>query len=548
MLRSEATFDMSARFEDVHERLLAGCACEIKQEFNVLMDHRLVDLLGGKLPQQETLLGLTVLYTMSEAARKAYQTKAICPTIQDALVAVVKKEIMGNLLSLQMLSPDKFIAHCSLLVLNSLARCSKDLQEAFVNALGERLNTLGAGPVNEKARFCQLNTFLLTADTRSTHPEEVTNSSCRAPLAPALQAANLDDFSSSISSTAEKCLHSILPCLQKEVPCETLYPTLCLWLKLVQNYPSKDVLSGLLPQHFVKWSGGDDPLVARTVLEILDKGLQPAIEEAKFSKVPPLVPVIGQQVIEAVNRGWLDKLHCRTGFCGFAGTGKEPSCKCQEQDLAVSQGDSRAIRLAVLVFLKSSAACLMNGMQEGIPKALEIGLAWLRSRTRAAASMPDADCLVQLFLEQDDQLIECLLSELLLHLHKPSTWTAATPIADPHRMFLKFLDSLGNDHVTLIDFLTSQETCALLYFMRYLKLLLSDWDNFVKCHGELLVSNEVHNTSGQEMHAQLDVTMATLVRTRMKLEKMTNKHNLLPFNATPLVRLIERCEEIYESV
>ncbi|KAH6932419.1 hypothetical protein HPB50_005481 [Hyalomma asiaticum] len=370
MLRSEASFGMSVRFEDVHERLLAGCVCEIKLEFNALVVHRLPDLLGGKLPQEETLLGLTVLYTLSEAAQKAYQTKAICPTIQDALVAVVKKEIMGNLLSLQMLSPDKFIAHCSLLVLNSLARCSKDLQEAFVNALGEHLNTLGT------------------------------------------------DFSSSISSVAEKCLHSMLPCLQKEVPCKTLYPTLCLWLKLVQNYPSKDVLSGLLPQHFVKWSGGDDPLVARTVLEILDKGLQPAIEEAKFSNVPPLVPVIGQQVIEAVHGGWLDKLHCRTGFCGFAGTGKEPSCKYPEQDLAASQGDSRAIRLAVLVFLKSSAACLMKGMQEGIPKALEIGLAWLRSRTRAEASVPDADCLVQLFLDQDDQLIECLLSELLLHLHK----------------------------------------------------------------------------------------------------------------------------------
>lgn len=133
-------------------------------------------------------------------------------------------------------------------------------------------------------------------------------------------------------------------------------------------------------------------------------------------------------------------------------------------------------------------------------------------------------------------------------LFRPSIWMATTLIADPHRMFLKFLGSLGNDHVTLIDFLTSQETCALLYFVRYLKLLLSDWDNFVKCHGELSFSSEVHDTSGQEASAQLDVTMATLVRTRMKLEKMTQKHNLLPFSVAPLVRLIERCEDIYEGV
>ncbi|XP_037565467.1 uncharacterized protein LOC119445218 [Dermacentor silvarum] len=546
-----ATVDMAVRFQNVHERLLVGCACEIKQELNSLVDHGFVDLLGGKLLQEETLLGLTVLYAMSETLRKSSQMKAICPIIQDALATLVQKEILGNLLSLQLLSPDKFVAHCCLLTLNSLARCSKDLQEAFFGALDKRLDILGTVPVNEKTRFCQLITFLLTADIRSSHPEEATDMSCPAPAVSTMQAANLDDFSSGISSAAEKCLHSMLPCLQNEASHDTLYPTLCLWLKLVQSRPSMEVLGGLLPQHFVQWSAGEDPLVARTVLEILDRSLQPAIEEAKLSKVPPWVPLIGQQVIEAVHRGWLDQLHFRTGFCGFAGPAGSLAANTQSEfffPVIEAQGDSRVIRLAMLVLMKSSTACLMQGMQEGLPKALEAGLTWLRSKTGVAASVPDADCLVQLFLEQDDQLMECLLSELLLHLHKPSIWTATTAIANPHRMFLKFLGSLGNDHVTLIDFLTSQETCALLYFVRYLKLLLSDWDNFLKCHSELSVSSEVHNTSAQETCAQLDVTMATLVRTRMKLEKMTQKHDLLPFSVAPLVRLIERCEDIYESV
>ncbi|KAH7960148.1 hypothetical protein HPB49_017412 [Dermacentor silvarum] len=358
--------------------------------------------------------------------------KAICPIIQDALATLVQKEILGNLLSLQLLSPDKFVAHCCLLTLNSLARCSKDLQEAFFGALDKRLDILGTVPVNEKTRFCQLITFLLTADIRSSHPEEATDMSCPAPAVSTMQAANLDDFSSGISSAAEKCLHSMLPCLQNEASHDTLYPTLCLWLKLVQSRPSMEVLGGLLPQHFVQWSAGEDPLVARTVLEILDRA-KPGL-------------VSGRQ-----------------------------------------QGDSTGNACPHEVFHSVSHA-------------------------------------------------------------RPSIWTATTAIANPHRMFLKFLGSLGNDHVTLIDFLTSQETCALLYFVRYLKLLLSDWDNFLKCHSELSVSSEVHNTSAQETCAQLDVTMATLVRTRMKLEKMTQKHDLLPFSVAPLVRLIERCEDIYESV
>ncbi|KAL3227878.1 hypothetical protein MRX96_003829 [Rhipicephalus microplus] len=394
--RCELTWPCGSK--SAHERLLLGCACEIKQELHSLVDHEFVNLLGGELPQEDTLLGLTVLYAMSEAAREASQTKAICPIIQDALVALVQKEIVGSLLSLQMLSPDKFVAHCCLLTLNSLARCSKDLQEALFCALNKRLCILGTLPVNEKTRFCQLITFLLTADTRSTHPEETTETSCTALVANTMQAANLNDISSSISSAAEKCLHSMFPCLQNEAPHYTLYHALCLWAE-----------TGAESCHYG---------CVRTVLEILDKGLQPVIEEAKFSKVPPWVPLIGQQVIEAVQGGWLDQLHCRNGFCGFAGTSREPSRKYPEQDLALSQGDGRVVRLAMLVILKSSAACLMQGMQEGLSKTLEAGLAWLRSKTGAAASMPDADCLMQLFLDQDDQLIECLLSELLLHLHK----------------------------------------------------------------------------------------------------------------------------------
>ncbi|KAH9383764.1 hypothetical protein HPB48_025534 [Haemaphysalis longicornis] len=113
-------------------------------------------------------------------------------------------------------------------------------------------------------------------------------------------------------------------------------------------------------------------------------------------------------------------------------------------------------------------------------------------------------------------------------------------------MFLGFLRSLGNDHVTLIDLVTSQETCALLYFVRYLRLVISDWDTFVRCHNEPIADAEEGDPSSR-LQAQLDSTMAALVRTRIKLEKMAQRPGLLPFNVTPLVRLIERCESLYEG-
>ncbi|XP_077509515.1 protein lines homolog isoform X1 [Amblyomma americanum] len=538
---------MAAVFQKAYDRLLSGCACEIKQDLISWINHDLNDLLGSTLQREDTLLGLTALHAVFETARKSLQKKAICPVIQEVVTALSQKETAENLMNLQLLTADKFTAHCCLITLNSLARCSMDLQQHFFSNLGKHLDRLTMARNEEKTRCCQLLTFLMTADTKSCHPEETNTNSCPVLTVSTLQTANLHELSSAILSAAVKCLHNMLPLVQEGASHDVLYPSLSLWLRLVHSHCSMDVLGGSLPQRLIQSSMGEDPLVANMALEILDQGLHPVTAEAQFSKVPLWVPSVGKQVIEAVQQGWFDKLCCRTGFCGFAGTRKEPSLKHSEQDAAVPLGDSRMIRRAMLVLLKSAAACLQQGLQEGLPEALEAGFAWLRSKTPSIISTSDVDHLVHLFLEQDDQLMECLLSTLLLHLHRPASWTVSMPTLNPHRMFLKFLGSLGNDHVTLIDFVTSQETCALLYFVRYLKLVLSEWEAFVRCHGELDGRPEVQDVSNPETHARLDVTMAALVRTRIKLEKMSQRRDLLPFSVAPLVRLIEQCELMYEN-
>lgn len=49
---------------------------------------------------------------------------------------------------------------------------------------------------------------------------------------------------------------------------------------------------------------------------------------------------------------------------------------------------------------------------------------------------------------------------------------------NPHCIFLFLLKNIGFDSTVLLDFLISSETCFLEYFVRYLKLLQKDWDNF----------------------------------------------------------------------
>lgn len=55
---------------------------------------------------------------------------------------------------------------------------------------------------------------------------------------------------------------------------------------------------------------------------------------------------------------------------------------------------------------------------------------------------------------------------------------ACGPGCNPHCHFLILLQSISFDHSILLDFLISTETCFLEYFVRYLKYLRSDWQNF----------------------------------------------------------------------
>lgn len=50
--------------------------------------------------------------------------------------------------------------------------------------------------------------------------------------------------------------------------------------------------------------------------------------------------------------------------------------------------------------------------------------------------------------------------------------------SNPHCIFLFLLTSVSFDSSVLLDFLISSETCFLEYFVRYLKLLKSDWPQF----------------------------------------------------------------------
>ncbi|XP_069415271.1 protein Lines homolog 1 isoform X4 [Ovis canadensis] len=101
--------------------------------------------------------------------------------------------------------------------------------------------------------------------------------------------------------------------------------------------------------------------------------------------------------------------------------------------------------------------------------------------------------LSRVFIEQDDDMLEAAKALLGIYLKLTRECEATESLTqetemwshhthengyNPHCIFLFLLKNIGFDSTVLLDFLISSETCFLEYFVRYLKLLQKDWDNF----------------------------------------------------------------------
>lgn len=143
---------------------------------------------------------------------------------------------------------------------------------------------------------------------------------------------------------------------------------------------------------------------------------------------------------------------------------------------------------------------------------------------------PICQWVVQLFADQDDALVEAMVCclDLTVGLYNRPTMVP-NPSLNPTTTFIAFLHVVSHDTNLLIEFLISTETCFLLYLLRMLKYIRRNWIEFVA-------------TCGRE----LDDTMSLLIRLKYALERLV-RHALFPYNINPILKLLEKCENLYEE-
>ncbi|XP_054737293.1 protein lines isoform X1 [Anastrepha obliqua] len=146
--------------------------------------------------------------------------------------------------------------------------------------------------------------------------------------------------------------------------------------------------------------------------------------------------------------------------------------------------------------------------------------------------------LIHLFDDQDDHLIEAMVCTLDVTAgisFRNNAFPELVSMLNPVYTFLEFLKMISNSSDLLLDLLVSNETCFLLYLLRFLKYIRANWDMFLRsCHDFGMGT------------PTLDEAMSVLIRLRLHISRLVARQ-LYPYDISPVLRLLESCESLYEG-
>lgn len=200
--------------------------------------------------------------------------------------------------------------------------------------------------------------------------------------------------------------------------------------------------------------------------------------------------------------------------------------RCDSSDSSIDSSDYNAIQDMQIV-------------ERSIRDVLKKLDSFIRNTLEFHPETPFTKMLIHLFSEQDDYLIEsmvCTLDITVGIVYRNSVYPDLIPMLNPIASFVEFLKVVSHDSDVLLDYLVSNETCFLLYLLRFLKYVRRNWPKFI----ETCQMIDSAGTRG------LDESMSVLIRLRLQISRLVSK-SLFPYNISPVLRLLELCESLYEG-
>ncbi|XP_044761994.1 protein lines [Coccinella septempunctata] len=164
---------------------------------------------------------------------------------------------------------------------------------------------------------------------------------------------------------------------------------------------------------------------------------------------------------------------------------------------------------------------------------------FLKNNLEFHPETPFSNILVHLFSDQDDYLIESMVCTLDIIVGIPdrcAVYPELFNMLNPSYTFVEFLKVVGHGSDVLLDYLVSNETCFLLYLLRFLKYVRKNWSIFMRCCREASLSNT----------NEFDSAMRVLVNLYDQISRLVLRQ-LFPYNIDPILRLLKGCMNLYEG-
>ncbi|XP_055691962.1 protein lines [Lutzomyia longipalpis] len=277
------------------------------------------------------------------------------------------------------------------------------------------------------------------------------------------------------------------------------------------------------------------------------------------------------QIVLQVRRGWLlrslpqERVDNHVNFTGRRGENVSYDEHTLSHRIPAETSDSRTVdkpllQKLVLLVLKSVAVTAkevrsdssdssiestdfqavqdIKTIEESIRDALKKLEDFMKDIMELHPETHFSNILIRLFDDQDDYLIEAMVCTLDVTVNmsfRNNAFPELVAMLNPVFTFLEFLNMITYSGSLLLDLLISNETCFLLYLLRFLKYIRLNWSMFVTSCQESSVGNNC-----------LDDAMSVLIRLKMQIQSLVAMSRF-PYDIGPVQSLLRICEGLYEG-
>uniref|UniRef100_A0A6A7G228 Protein lines-like isoform X2 n=1 Tax=Hirondellea gigas TaxID=1518452 RepID=A0A6A7G228_9CRUS len=180
----------------------------------------------------------------------------------------------------------------------------------------------------------------------------------------------------------------------------------------------------------------------------------------------------------------------------------------------------------------------MEIIGRSLKEALQKIDSFVKGREAYHPHCPMAEWLVKLFSCQDDWMVEAMVCGLDIYSVLGNSVRGVSVHLGawlcPHTSFLTFLDTVRYDSSVMVALLVSNETCFLLYLLRYLKVAKRSW----------LSLDQVSSFTNSNVNTRLAVEAMQQLRDSINSLVANGE---FPYNISPVLQLLDHCHQLFAA-